>query len=121
MLLIGSSRVDPRHDKEPAPKHKYRPTRYLDERGSVLKYRLAQSKAVEKFYLPLVREAGEGLAEQAGEGFTQDSWIISPKKKKGEGSKPEVQSTPMPPAANAHPLLNPSPSVDPSLSSNLAP
>ncbi|ONK76137.1 uncharacterized protein A4U43_C03F24330 [Asparagus officinalis] len=52
MLLIGFSRVGPSHDKDSTPEHRYRPTRYLEERGSVLESQLAQSKAVEQFYLP---------------------------------------------------------------------
>ncbi|ONK66629.1 uncharacterized protein A4U43_C06F10340 [Asparagus officinalis] len=68
-----------------------------------------------------VREAGEGSAEKAGKGSAQDSWVISPEKKKGEGAEPEVQSNPMLPAANAPPLPTPGLGVDPSLSPNIVP
>ncbi|XP_020249309.1 uncharacterized protein LOC109826701 [Asparagus officinalis] len=53
-------------------------------------------------------EAGEGSAKQAGEGLARDGWASLPEKK-GEGDKPEVQSTLVPPTSNAPPLLVPGP------------
>ncbi|ONK78229.1 uncharacterized protein A4U43_C02F15960 [Asparagus officinalis] len=51
MLLTGSSRVGPRHDKEPTLEYRHTPTLYLGRRGSVLVSRLAQLKVVEQFYI----------------------------------------------------------------------
>ncbi|ONK56705.1 uncharacterized protein A4U43_C10F11880 [Asparagus officinalis] len=65
-------------------------------------------------------EAGEGSAKQAGEGLARDGWASLPEKK-GEGDKPEVQSTLVPPTSNAPPLLVPGPGVNPYMSPNLSP
>nr|ABB55348.1 hypothetical protein 9.t00013 [Asparagus officinalis] len=169
MLLIGSSRVGPRHDKEPTPDHRNEPIHYLDRRGTVLESRLAQSKVekVRASYLKLQEElevrkakleralmllaakedklanqsgakgeeldneaeegsaeeageASEGSAKQVGKGSVRDNWMSSPDKK-GEGAKPEVQLTLVPPTTNAPLLSAPRLGVDPSMSPNPSP
>ncbi|ONK64038.1 uncharacterized protein A4U43_C07F21460 [Asparagus officinalis] len=62
-----------------------------------------------------VRAVGEGLVEQDGEGYAQDSWAISLERKKGGGSESEVQSTQVPYAAYASLLPSPGLGVDPNL------
>ncbi|ONK60605.1 uncharacterized protein A4U43_C08F20380 [Asparagus officinalis] len=121
MLLIGSSRVGPRHDKEPTPDHRNEPIHYLDRRGTVLESRLAQSKVVaEEGSAEEAGEASEGSAKQVGEGSVRDNWMSSPEKK-GEGAKPEVQLTLVPPTTNAPLLSAPRLGVDPSMSPNPSP